>query len=66
MGQASCSKKTVLRRQINERRVRGHQLLVVGDGKVEIGLGRQVGAVTLGTAANEINRRTLMRSSANV
>ncbi len=57
VGQASCSKEAVLRRLINERGLRGQQLLVVGDGKVEVGLGRKVGAVTLGVATDEINRR---------
>ncbi len=57
VGQASCSKEAVLRRLINERGLRGQQLLVVGDGKVEIGLGREVGAITLGAATDEVNRR---------
>jgi phosphoglycolate phosphatase-like HAD superfamily hydrolase len=57
LGQAGCSKEAVLRRLITERGLCGQQLLVVGDGKVEIGLGREVGAVTLGAATDEINRR---------
>lgn len=57
VGRASCSKEAVLYKLINERGLCGQQLLVVGDGKVEIGLGRKVGAVTLGAATDEINRR---------
>jgi phosphoglycolate phosphatase-like HAD superfamily hydrolase len=57
VGEASCSKEAVLRRLINDRGLCGRQLLVVGDGKVEIGLGREAGAVTLGAATDEVNRR---------
>ncbi len=57
LGRASCSKEWVLRKLIDQHGFRGHQLLVVGDGKVEIGLGREAGAVTLGAATDEVGRR---------
>ncbi len=41
-----CSKEAVLRRLVKP----GAKLLVVGDGKVEIALGRDAGALTLGAA----------------
>ena len=50
-----CSKEATLRRLIEEGGSEG--LLVVGDGPVEIRLGRQVGAVTLGGVGNEETRR---------
>lgn len=56
LGQISCSKEAVLRRLAKERGLLGEQLLVVGDGKVEIGLGREFGAITLGAATDEIRR----------
>ena len=42
-----CSKEAVLRRLVQP----GKRLLVVGDGKVEIALGREAGALTLGIAS---------------
>ena len=44
-----CSKEAVLRRLV----VPGSRLLVVGDGKVEIALGREAGALTLGIASED-------------
>ena len=54
--QASCSKEAVLGALFSEKRFTGSELLVVGDGKVEIGLGRQCGAYTLGAATDEETR----------
>lgn len=45
-----CSKEATLRRLMAEG---GKNVLVVGDGPVEIQLGRQFGALTLGIASNE-------------
>ena len=45
-----CSKEAVLRRLVKP----GSNLLVVGDGKVEIALGREAGAVTLGIASLDL------------
>ena len=46
-GTDACSKEAVLRRLVKP----GRRLLVVGDGKVEIALGRETGALTLGIAS---------------
>ena len=56
VGRADCSKEAVLRRLIEEKGLKGDELLVVGDGKVEIALGREVGAVTIGIASDEEKR----------
>lgn len=53
---AACSKEAVLRDLFEKEGFAGEELLVVGDGKVEITLGRQAGACTLGAATDEANR----------
>ncbi len=45
-----CSKEAVLRELVRP----GRRLLVVGDGKVEIALGREAGALTLGIASQDV------------
>ena len=55
--QAACSKEAVLRSLITEKGLAGPSVLVVGDGKVEIALGRAMGAYTLGAATDEQKRR---------
>lgn len=52
------SKRMVIRRILEENRLHGEELLVVGDGPVEIRHARQVGAVALGVASNEETRQT--------
>lgn len=52
----NCSKEKVLNDLIKEKGFKGSELLVVGDGKVEIALGNRVGAVTLGMATDEVKR----------
>lgn len=54
-----CSKDAVIKRLISEGGYEGGELLVVGDGKVEIMLGRAAGAVTLGLATDEVKRSGL-------
>lgn len=54
-GTDDCSKETVLRRLVKT----GGNLLVVGDGKVEIALGREAGALTLGIASQDAPGCTL-------
>ena len=49
-GSFACSKEAVLRDLVSQN----SNMLVVGDGKVEIKLGREVGALTLGVASNDI------------
>ena len=56
---ADCSKEAVIRLLMETKGLSGKELLVIGDGKVEIALGLEVGAVTLGVAADEIRRRGL-------
>ena len=53
---AACSKEAVIRMLMEEKGVSGAQLLLCGDGKVEIRLGAEAGAVTLGAATDEAAR----------
>lgn len=53
----ACSKETVLRNLFEEKRFSGSELLVVGDGKVEISLAKHYGAFALGAATNEESGR---------
>ena len=53
LGKADCSKEAVLRRLVEENGLKGPEVVVIGDGKVEIALGREVGAITLGIASDE-------------
>lgn len=54
--QASCSKEAVLKRLIEDYGLVGDEVAVIGDGKVEIALGRKNGARTLGLATDEVKR----------
>ena len=51
--EVNCSKEAVLKRLIEERGLSGESVAVIGDGKVEIALGKYSGARTLGLATNE-------------
>ena len=53
VGEESCSKERVIRQLLREENLPGSHLAVVGDGKVEIALGREAGARTLGMATDE-------------
>lgn len=53
---AACSKEAVLQMILTEKRLPGSELLLVGDGKVEIALGAKAGAFTLGAATDEVAR----------
>jgi phosphoglycolate phosphatase-like HAD superfamily hydrolase len=53
------SKEQVIQRILAENRLAGEELLVVGDGPVEIRAAHSVGAVALGVAADEETRATL-------
>lgn len=57
LGRADCSKEAVLERLINDNKLQSAEVAVIGDGKVEIALGRKVGAITLGLASNEETRQ---------
>ena len=54
-----CSKEAVIRLLIETMGFKGEELLVIGDGKVEIALGVEAGALTLGVAADEVKREGL-------
>lgn len=56
LGKADCSKEAVLRRLFAENSFQGPEVAVIGDGRVEIELGRQAGAITMGLASNETTR----------
>ena len=68
------SKERVIARILADRGLAGPELLVVGDGPVEIGFARQAGAVALGIAADEERgcglderkRRRLVAAGANL
>lgn len=55
--QVSCSKEAIIRQLLGEKGFNGSELLVIGDGKVEIALGKEAGARTLGIASDEERRR---------
>jgi len=54
---AACSKEAVINMILKEKGLHGDELLLIGDGKVEIQLGRENGAYTLGAATDEKNLR---------
>ncbi len=54
--QASCSKEAVIRMIMKEKGLKGEELLLAGDGKVEIALGVENEAHTLGVATDEVHR----------
>ena len=72
-GKIDCSKEAVLRKLVQENRLEGLEVAVIGDGKVEIALGREVGAITLGVASdeeklcgmNEAKRKRLVKAGAH-
>ncbi len=53
VGSENCSKEAVIKRLITNEGLSGADFCVVGDGKVEIQLGRAAGARTLGMATDE-------------
>jgi phosphoglycolate phosphatase-like HAD superfamily hydrolase len=53
---ADSPKEAVIKNLIENQGLHGSELVVVGDGKVEIGLGVEAGAITIGAATDEINR----------
>ena len=55
----SCTKKRIIQRILDEHNLRGEELLVVGDGPVEIRHAKARGAVALGVAADEERRQGL-------
>lgn len=73
LGSADCSKEAVLRKLIHENRFKGQEIAVFGDGKVEIELGREVDAITVGVASDEdglfsvnpVKRKKLVKAGAH-
>ncbi len=59
VGAMDCSKEAVLRRLVQEAGLQGPEVAVIGDGRVEIALAREAGALALGAATDEIARRGL-------
>ncbi|HUT34330.1 MAG TPA: HAD family hydrolase [Planctomycetota bacterium] len=55
----ACSKAAVIRDILETHGLEGPELLVVGDGPVEIREGKARGAVTVGVASDEVRRRGL-------
>ena len=49
----TCAKEAALRRLVEKADVKPSELAVIGDGRVEIALGRALGARTVGLATNE-------------
>ena len=56
-GGTDCSKEAVLRRLVRDAGLQGLEVAVIGDGRVEIALGREVGAITLGVASDDEKRQ---------
>jgi len=55
----ACSKAAVIRDILETHRLAGPELLVVGDGPVEIREGKARGAITVGVASDEVRRHGL-------
>lgn len=56
LGRADCSKVKVMRDLLVEKGLQGHELAIIGDGKVEIRLAKENGALSLGIASDETRR----------
>lgn len=56
VGRADCSKEKVIRDLLEQERFRGEELAIIGDGKVEIRLARENGALAIGLASDEDRR----------
>lgn len=57
VGSESCSKEKVIAQLMEQESLQGAFFAVIGDGRVEIRLGREAGARTLGLASDEAARR---------
>ena len=74
LGSASCSKEQVIERLMRDEGLSGDDFAVIGDGKVEIRLGREAGARTVGLASDEaarqgvnpVKRARLLKAGADV
>ena len=57
LGSVNCSKEKVIAQLMETEGLGGGDFAVIGDGKVEIRLGREAGARAVGLASDEANRR---------
>lgn len=53
---AECSKEAVIRKLIHDNQLQGQEVVVFGDGKVEIRLGNEAHTITIGVASDEVHR----------
>lgn len=56
VGRAECSKEKVMKDLIEVKKLSGSEFAVVGDGKVEIRLAKEIGSLAIGVASDEANR----------
>ncbi|NLM78242.1 MAG: HAD family hydrolase [Ruminococcaceae bacterium] len=54
-GEVRCRKEEIVRRLLHENQIHGEELAVIGDGKVEIGIACEAGAVALCFASHEMD-----------
>ena len=73
VGEENCSKEKVMAQLLSSENLRGDEVAVIGDGKVEIRLGCEAGARTIGLATNEweggvdaVKRERLIKAGADV
>lgn len=73
VGQENCSKEKVMAQLLEAEGLHGDEVAVIGDGKVEIRLGCEAGARTVGLATNEreggvdaVKRERLIQAGADI
>ena len=73
VGEENCSKEKVMAELLGSENLHGDEVAVIGDGKVEIRLGCEAGARTIGLATNEreggvdaVKRDRLIKAGADV
>ena len=73
VGEENCSKEKVMAQLLGAENLHGDEVAVIGDGKVEIRLGKEAGARTIGLATNErdggvdpIKRERLIKAGADI
>lgn len=72
--QENCSKEKVIAQLMEDEGLRGDDFAIIGDGKVEIALGKAAGARTIGLASDEdkrcginpVKRQRLIKAGADV
>ena len=73
LGEENCSKEKVIAQLLEQEKLCGDEVAVIGDGKVEIRLGSEAGMRTIGLATNEreggvdaVKRERLIRAGADI